>query len=84
MSSQLADALSNELSAAGGLTVVERQNTKAVLSEQEMAELGIVKKDARAAKSGQMTGQHAIGRPPCTWVPQHVQRFMVHAVEGIN
>ena len=43
VSSQLADALSNELSAAGGLTVVERQNTKAVLSEQELAELGIVK-----------------------------------------
>ena len=56
VSSQLADALSNELSAAGGLTVVERQNTKAVLSEQEMAELGIVKQDGRAAKSGQMTG----------------------------
>ena len=56
VSSQLADALSNELSAAGGLTVVERQNTKAVLSEQEMAELGIVKKDGRAATSGQMTG----------------------------
>ena len=56
VSSQLADALSNELSAAGGLTVVERQNTKVVLSEQEMAELGIVKQDGRAAKSGQMTG----------------------------
>ena len=35
---------------------MERQNTKAVLSEQVMAELGIVKQDGRAAKSGQMTG----------------------------
>ena len=60
VSRQLADALSNELSAAGGLTVVERQNVKAVLSEQEMAELGIVKNNDRAAKSGQMTGSQYI------------------------
>ncbi|WP_413430149.1 CsgG/HfaB family protein [Synechococcus sp. Cu2B8-bc1011] len=60
VSRQLADALSNELSAAGGLTVVERQNVKAVLSEQEMAELGIVRKNDRAAKSGQMTGSQYV------------------------
>lgn len=56
MSRQLADALANELAAAGGLTIVERQNIKAVLSEQELAELGIVRKGATAAQSGQMTG----------------------------
>ena len=43
VSRQLADALSNEISNAGGITVVERQNLKAVLSEQELAELGIVR-----------------------------------------
>ena len=41
VSTQLADALANELAASGGLQVVERQNVQAVLSEQEMAELGI-------------------------------------------
>lgn len=56
VSRQLADALANELNAAGGLTVVERQNIKQVLSEQELAELGIVRKNAKAAKSGNMTG----------------------------
>ena len=60
VSRQLADALSNELSAAGGLTVVERQNVKAVLSEQEMAELGIVRNNERAAKFGQMTGSQYV------------------------
>ncbi|MEJ6657452.1 MAG: CsgG/HfaB family protein, partial [Synechococcus sp. ChSW.bin.154] len=60
VSRQLADVLSNELSAAGGLTVVERQNVKALLSEQEMAELGIVKNNNRAAKSGQMTGSQYV------------------------
>ena len=56
VSTQLADALANELAATGGLQVVERQNVQAVLSEQEMAELGIVRPAEESAQSGQMTG----------------------------
>ncbi len=56
VSSQLADALSNELSSTGGITIVERQNIDDVLSEQELAELGIVKESSKSAKSGEMTG----------------------------
>ena len=59
VSTQLADALANELAATGGLQVVERQNVQAVLSEQEMAELGIVRpveESEQSAQSGQMTG----------------------------
>ncbi len=51
---QLADALANELMVSGGLQVVERQNLQAVLSEQEMAELGIVKPTEGSFGSGQM------------------------------
>jgi len=40
----LAAALANELQATGDIQVVERSNLKQVLSEQELAELGIVKK----------------------------------------
>jgi len=54
VSTQLADALSNELAATGGLQVVERQNLQAVLSEQEMVELGIVS-PGEGPDSGQMT-----------------------------
>ena len=54
VSSQLADVLANELVAAGGLQVVERQNLKTVLSEQELAELGITRPE-QGAESGQMT-----------------------------
>lgn len=52
---QLGDALSNELSATGNFQVVERQKLDAVLSEQELAELGLVRRDT-AAKKGQLTG----------------------------
>ncbi len=52
---QLADALSNELSATGNFNVVERQKLGAVLSEQELAELGLVRQET-AAKRGQLTG----------------------------
>lgn len=55
VSTQLADALANEL-AATGVQVVERQHVQEVLSEQEMAELGIVKPAQESAQSGQMTG----------------------------
>ena len=59
---QLSDVLSNELSNAG-LKVVERGNVDAVLSEQELAELGIVSKTARnnnTAKRGNMRGAQFI------------------------
>ena len=55
VSTQLADALANEL-AATGVQVVERQHVQEVLSEQEMVELGIVKPAEESAQSGQMTG----------------------------
>jgi len=60
--SQLSDMLSNELSSAG-LNVVERGNIDAVLSEQELADLGIVSKTARnnnTAKRGNMRGAQFI------------------------
>ena len=60
--SQLSDMLSNELSSAG-LNVVERGNIDAVLSEQELADLGIVSKSARnnnTAKRGNMRGAQFI------------------------
>ena len=60
VSNQLADALSNELSSTGGITIVERQNLNAVVSEQELAELGIVKQADQSAKSGQVTGAQYI------------------------
>ena len=41
--------------ASGGLQVVERQNVQAVLSEQEMAELGIVRPTEGNPGDGQMT-----------------------------
>ena len=56
----LAAALANELQATGDIQVVERSNLKQVLSEQELAELGIVKKGGNAAKKGQMTGARYI------------------------
>ena len=54
-SRQLADALSNELTSTGQFTVVERQKLGAVLSEQELAELGLVKPET-AAQTGELTG----------------------------
>lgn len=54
-SQQLADALSNELNSTGNFTVVERQKLDEVLSEQELAELGLVKPKT-AAKKGELTG----------------------------
>jgi curli biogenesis system outer membrane secretion channel CsgG len=52
---ELGDALSNELSATGNFKVVERQKIQAVLSEQELAEMGLVKKKT-AARRGELTG----------------------------
>jgi curli biogenesis system outer membrane secretion channel CsgG len=60
VAADLAAALANELQATGTLQVVERSNVGAVLSEQEMAELGIVRRDGNAARKGQMTGARYI------------------------
>ena len=54
-SQELGDALSNELSATGDFKVVERQKLDAVLSEQELAELGLTRKGT-GAKRGELTG----------------------------
>ena len=60
VATDLAHALANELQATGEVQVVERQNVGAVLSEQEMAELGLVRKGANAARKGQLTGARYI------------------------
>jgi curli biogenesis system outer membrane secretion channel CsgG len=60
VASDLSAALANELQASGVLQVVERRNLKEVLSEQELAELGIVRPDANAARRGQMSGARYI------------------------
>jgi len=49
-SQELADALSNELVSTGNFTVVERQKLGAVLSEQELAELGLVRQGTEAER----------------------------------
>jgi curli biogenesis system outer membrane secretion channel CsgG len=51
----LAAALSNELTATGKFSVVERNKLGAVLSEQELAELGLTR-PSTSAKKGQLTG----------------------------
>jgi curli biogenesis system outer membrane secretion channel CsgG len=56
----LAAALANELQGTGTLQVVERRQLKDVLSEQELAELGIVKRGPDAASMGQMRGARYI------------------------
>ena len=57
----LSSALANELAATGELKVVERRQLDKVLSEQELAELGIVRKASpTAAAKGQMTGARYI------------------------
>jgi len=56
----LSAALANELQATGDLQVVERRKIGQVLSEQELAELGIVRQGPAAAQRGQMTGARYI------------------------
>lgn len=58
-SRELADALSNELTSTGKFTIVERQKLGEVLSEQELAELGLVRQET-AAKKGNLTGARYI------------------------
>jgi curli biogenesis system outer membrane secretion channel CsgG len=50
----MAHALANELQSTGDIQIVERRNLGQVLSEQELAALGIVKKGPTAAQTGQM------------------------------
>lgn len=56
VAADMAHALANELQATGELKIVERRNLGQVLSEQELAALGIVKKSPTSAQQGQMTG----------------------------
>ncbi len=58
-SRELADALSNELTSTGNFQLVERQNLGSVLSEQELAELGLTRPETSAQK-GQLTGAQYI------------------------
>ena len=61
-SRELADALSNELTSTGNFTVVERQKLDQVLSEQELAELGLVRPET-APETGNLTGaKYILGR----------------------
>jgi curli biogenesis system outer membrane secretion channel CsgG len=61
VASDLSHALANELAATGDVKVVERQSLSQVLSEQELSELGIVRKSSpTAAKKGQLTGARYI------------------------
>ena len=55
VSTKLTGMLANELKSTGHFTVVERQGLKKVLSEQELADLGIVRQST-APKRGIMTG----------------------------
>ena len=52
---ELSDALSNELNATGKFSVAERQKLGSVLSEQELAEIGLVQPET-GAKKGKLTG----------------------------
>ncbi len=55
VSRKLTSMLANELKSTGHFTVVERQGLKKVLSEQELAEMGITRQST-APKKGIMTG----------------------------
>jgi curli biogenesis system outer membrane secretion channel CsgG len=55
----LAAVLSNELTSTGKFSVVERQKLGTVLSEQELAELGLTRQGT-GAKKGQLTGSQYI------------------------
>ena len=55
VSRKLTSMLANELKSTGHFTVVERDGLKKVLSEQELAEMGITRQST-APKKGIMTG----------------------------
>lgn len=58
-SRELADALMNELTSTGQFRVVERQKLGEVLSEQELAELGLIREGTEAQR-GEFTGAQYI------------------------
>lgn len=60
VAADLAAALANELAATGTLQVVERNKLGAVLSEQELTELGLVRRGPTAATRGNLTGARYI------------------------
>jgi len=60
VATDLAALLANELQGTGDLQVVERSNAQAVLSEQELTQLGLVRKGPNAARRGQLTGARYI------------------------
>lgn len=60
VATDLAAVLANELQATGTLQVVERNKLGAVLSEQELAELGLVRRGPTAASRGNLTGARYI------------------------
>lgn len=60
VATDLASVLANELQATGTLQVVERNKLGAVLSEQELAELGLVRRGPSAATKGNLTGARYI------------------------
>lgn len=83
-SRQLADALSNELTSTGKFTVVERQKLDVVLSEQELAELGLVRQET-AAQRGNLTGAKYIVLGKVTSYEEGVSNESAGgAVSGIN
>lgn len=57
---ELGDALSNELSGTGKFQVVERQKLGAVLSEQELRDLGLTKPGTGAKKGNLTAAQYVV------------------------
>ncbi len=83
-SRELADALSNELSATGSFKVVERQKLNAVLDEQELAELGLVRQGT-GAKTRQITGaQYVILGKVTSYEEGVTKKSSGLGVSGIN
>lgn len=70
----LAAALANELQGTGTLQVVERRQLNDVLSEQELAELGIVRQGPDAARKGQMRGARYLVLGTVTSYDSNVER----------
>jgi curli biogenesis system outer membrane secretion channel CsgG len=56
MSQDLAGMLANELAATNKFKVVERKKLDAIMDEQDLAASGRVKKNNKAAKTGELTG----------------------------
>ena len=80
---ELADALSNELTSTGNFKVVERQKLGAVLSEQELAEMGIVRQGT-GARRGQVTGAQYIVMGQITSYEEGVSEESTGGRGGLN